>query len=73
MTQACILHNLLCLFLCIETTIGLSVINIRVMPHDCTCAFGANLCQFWVLLYLKTPPLIIGKMPMEDIHVVKCQ
>src|SRR5215471_13771164 len=35
-------------------------------------SFAANLCKFWIFFYFDAPTLVIGEMPVKNIHLKQC-
>ena len=66
-------HNLTCLSLCVIATIGNLIVNVAVGTDNGTRAMRAHLHQFRPFLDLDAPTLIVGNMPMEDVHVMQGQ
>lgn len=70
-TFGCISHNILDFFLGIEAAIGLAVILARVMADNSLLAVGTDSSQFRTFLDFDAPALVVGKMPMQAIHIVQ--
>ena len=69
----CVCNNLAALLLCIEIgTIRLVYIVSAIYrvgtPRVAACS--SNSCEFGVFLYLETPTLVIGKVPMKTVQLV---
>ena len=68
-----IFYDFFGLFLCIEAAIPGIVILSGVPADNGTVTPGANFRQLGILLYFDSPALVFGEVPVEGIHVVKCQ
>ena len=67
-----IFHKITDLFLCVIPSVGLSVVDSRSQrAYDGLFPPLSFLCQQRVFLYLQTPTLILGKVPMEPVHLVQ--
>ncbi len=68
-----IFYDFFGLLLRIETAIPGVVILFGVPADNGTVAPGANFRQLGILLYFYSPALVFGEVPVEGIHIVKCQ
>ena len=68
-----IFYDFFGLLLRIETAIPGVVILFGVPADNGTVAPGADFRQLGILLYFYSPALVFGEVPVEGIHIVKCQ
>ena len=68
-----ILHNLSGFFLCIESAMRNTVVEVGVGAEDRTRALCSDGCQLRKSLDFDAPALIVCQMPVETVHIVKRQ
>ena len=68
-----IAHNLLCLLLCVKSAVGLSIIFPAVTSYHSLFAHRTYSGKSRIFLYFYSPPLVVGKMPVESVQVVQSQ
>ena len=66
-----IIHDFPGLLLRVKTAIRLTVIFTAIMPDHRFRATGTYCCQLRIFLYLDTPSLVVGNMPMQSVHVMQ--
>ena len=70
----CIVKDIPDLILCEITTFTIwsSVVDFAVekMAHEGLLSDSSNLCESWVLLDLKSPTLVVCKVPVEGVELV---
>ena len=69
----CITYNLTSLCLGVIAAIRLFVVNIRIGTDDGSCTLRTYTNKFRPFFNLYAPSLIVGDMPMEDVHIVHGQ
>ena len=68
-----VLHNLARLLLGVETAVGNAVVEVGVSAKDGTRTLRTDGGELGIFLNLYAPTLIVGQMPVEDVHVVHSQ
>ena len=67
---ACVLHYFASLILSVESAVFSLVVHHRVESHDGARTLRSYARKTRILLYLDSPSLVVGEMPVKDVHVV---
>ena len=67
---ACVLHDFASLILSVESAVFSLVVHHRVESDDGARTLRSNARKTRILLYLDSPSLIVGEMPVKDVHVM---